>query len=96
MIRTISILFVLLAAVLWLPVWVQIVLFACAVVVVVRYRFALLVPAIIADALYAPTVSLLHLKLTVVVGVMIGLWYLLVTQTRLGESAIAYVSIKKK
>lgn len=95
MIRTISILFVLLAAVLWLPVWVQIVLFACAVVVV-RYRFALLVPAIIADALYAPTVSLLHLKLTVVVGVMIGLWYLLVTQTRLGESAIAYVSIKKK
>ena len=95
MIRTITIFFVLLAAVLWLPVWVQIVLFACAVVVA-RYRFALLVPAIIADALYAPTVSLLHLKLTVVVGAMIGLWYLLVTQTRLGESAIAYVSIKKK
>jgi hypothetical protein len=95
MIRTIAAVIVLLGAILWSPVWVQLILFACAIVLV-RYRAVLLIPAIVSDVLYAPTPSLAHMKCTLVVAAMIGVWYLLMTQTRLGESALAYVSIKKK
>ena len=92
MTRAIVAVLCLLAAVLWLPVWVQFILFVFGIAVV-QYRLMLLVPAIVADVIYAPRPSLLHMNMTLIVGGMLIIWYLLMTQTRLGESH--YVSIKK-
>jgi hypothetical protein len=52
MIRLVVGIVLLIAAVLWLPVWVQLALFAAAIIVV-PYRFFLIVPAIVSDALYS-------------------------------------------
>ncbi|MBP6904891.1 MAG: hypothetical protein KBB91_02450 [Candidatus Pacebacteria bacterium] len=97
MIQTILAIVVLLGAVLWLPVWVQIVFFILATVVV-RHRLLLLVPAIVADVMYAPNPSFAieHFIMTGIVLGMLLVWYVVVHQTRLGESAQdLYVSIKK-
>jgi hypothetical protein len=53
MVRTIIGVVVLLIAIICLPIWAQVVLFAIAIIFV-PYRYYLLAPAIIADALYAP------------------------------------------
>lgn len=52
MIRILAAIGLLIVAVVWLPVWVQVVLFVTAVILV-QYRFFLVIPAIISDALYA-------------------------------------------
>lgn len=85
MIRTIVALLILIISILWLPLWVQIGLFVVAVLVV-RYRVLLLVPAVFADALYAPTsaLSVGHFKMTMLVGALLIIWYIVATQTRLG------------
>lgn len=84
MIRTILITIGLVAAVLWLPLWVQIVLF-CVGLLVVRYRLTLFIPAILADVLYAPQPSLIFCKMTVLVTTLLVIWWILIHKTRLGE-----------
>lgn len=84
MIRTILAMLGLIAAVLWLPLWVQLILF-CVAVLLVRYRLALFVPAVLADVLYAPQPNIIYCKMTVLVGVLIILWWVVMTKTRIGE-----------
>jgi hypothetical protein len=77
MIRTIAGIVVLILAILWLPIWLQIMLFAIAVTIL-PYRFFVLAPAIIGDALYAPTMqfSLTAHWLTLIVLTMLGIqWF---------------------
>ena len=79
MIRTIVGVILLIAAVLWLPIWIQVVLFAIGVILL-KYRFYVLIPAIIGDALYAPSThfSLSGHWLTLIVLAMLGIhWYVM-------------------
>ena len=97
MIRTIVSIGGLLVAVLWLPVWVQIALFILAILVF-PYRLLFLLPAIVADVIYAPSTdfALGHFIMTGIVGGMLAIWYVIVHETRLGESAHhLYAAIKK-
>lgn len=97
MIQTILASVGLLAAVLWLPVWVQVVLFVLAVLVL-PYRLLLLIPAIVADVVYAPSTNfaLEHFIMTGIVGGMLVIWYVIVHETRLGQSTQhSYAAIKK-
>ena len=85
MIRTAIAIVLLLAAIVWLPFWVQVVLFVVAIVLV-PYRLALFIPAAVADALYAPGgISLSHVKYTVLVAVGMIVYWALMTKTRVGE-----------
>jgi hypothetical protein len=79
MIRTVIGIILLIATVLWLPIWAQLTLFAAAVVVL-PYRLYVLIPAVISDALYAPTtrLSLSAHWLTLIVLTMLGVhWYVI-------------------
>jgi hypothetical protein len=80
MIRTIIGVIILIGAVLWLPIWIQLALFAVAVVLL-QYRYAVLIPAIMGDALYAPTPHFFNLAnhwLTLIVLAMLAVyWYAL-------------------
>ncbi len=91
MIRTILAVIACTAAVLWLPVWVQIGVFV-AVVFFARYRLALLIPAVYADVLYAPTHSFKYFTMTFITLAMLIAWFLISTKTRMGE---AYDPIRK-
>jgi len=85
MIRTAIILVLLFGAILWLPWWVQFVLLLVAIVVT-PYRLALFVPAAFADALYAPGgVSIAHVKYTLITAVLLILYWIIMTKTRIGE-----------
>lgn len=53
MLRTIALIALLIIAVLYLPLWVQLVLFVAAILIG-PYRFFMVIPAIVSDALYAP------------------------------------------
>jgi hypothetical protein len=83
MIRTIIGIVLLLCAVLWLPVWLQLLLFAIAVVVI-PYRAYILLSAIVSDALYAPTshFSLTAHWMTLIVLAMIGLYWFIMRKLR--------------
>lgn len=92
MIRTIVGCFLICISIIWLPVWVQIVFFIAGVMTL-RYRFVLLVPAMLADALYAPaTVSLWAMKYTIGVLVLLGVWWVLLSYTRLKD----FYDVEKK
>lgn len=84
MIRTAIAVVAILASILWLPLWVQLVLFVLAVIFT-SYRLWLFVPALVADVLYAPTssLSLFHFKMTIFVGLLLVVWYVITTKTRL-------------
>lgn len=82
MIRTLIGVVLAIATVLWLPFWFQVVFFVVAVLIL-PYRLFLLIPAIVADAVYAPVHTLAHLKMTFLVAAMLIIWYVIVTQTRL-------------
>lgn len=86
MIRTILVVSVLVASVLWLPLWLQAILFVLGIVAT-RYYGAILIPAIIADVLYAPDTLLgfAQLKMTLITSLCIGLYWIALTKTRLGE-----------
>lgn len=90
MIRTGITVIALSVAILWCPLWLQLVLFACGVWFF-RYRILFLVPAIIADVLYAPTngFSFHNLKTTLVVTGMLILWYVIMTQTRINTRHVS-------
>ena len=70
--RTLVAILILLAAILFLPVWVQIVFFVLAVLGV-HYRIALIIPAIISDIVYAPNTqfSVYNFKMTILVVVLL-------------------------
>ena len=80
----------LIAAVIWLPVWVQLVLFGLAVVWC-RYRAIFLIPALVADMLYAPerTLSMHHLKMTIIVAVCIIIRVAIRRMTRIGYDKVS-------
>lgn len=84
MIRTIIIVLLLICAVLWLPVWLQVVLFAAAILIG-PYRFFMVIPAIVSDALYAPTVhfSLAYHWMTLLVFVLLGLHWFIMKKLRI-------------
>lgn len=93
MIRTIGAVVVLLGAVLFLPLWVQGVLFVVALIVV-KHKSALVIPAIVADVLYRPGGwSIGHSMTTLVVLGAIFLYWFLVTRTRI-ESVVYGVAKK--
>jgi hypothetical protein len=77
MIRTIVGVTLLIVAVLLLPAWIQVVLFVAAIIVL-PYRSFVLIPAIISDALYAPTshISPSTHWLTLLVAALLAIhWY---------------------
>lgn len=84
MIRSIVAVFVLIGAVLWTPVWFQLVLFVLAVAFLSK-KALFLIPAIVADVLYAPhaSLSLHNLKMSMIVGAMILVWVVIMQQTRI-------------
>ena len=93
MVRTILLVLVLCAAVLFVPLWCQLVFFAVALFVT-PYRIALLIPAFLADAWYTPTHSVGIASNMMVVGalVAIGLFEVLVRTTRISQ----YYGLEKK
>lgn len=93
MTRIIGAVLALFIAILWLPLWVQLGLF-CLAVIWAPYRVLLLVPAVCADALYAPTTtfSLGHFKMTMIVGGLLIVRQYIITKTRIGAT---YVQIRK-
>lgn len=86
MVKTLIAIIILCGAVLYLPLWVQLGLFAIAVIIV-RYPVALLIPAVFADAWYAPvrSFSFMNNKTVFIVGAMIILYYLVMRMTRIRE-----------
>ncbi len=77
MIRAIVGVIILIGAVLWLPIWVQLACFAAAVILL-PYRVFFLVPAIIGDALYMPGSQFnlaSHWLTLIVLGMIIIHWY---------------------
>jgi hypothetical protein len=76
------VLFALMMAVLFLPLWVQLILFFIALWVI-PIRLALFLPAILSDALYGTGALSPHaFMFTAVVAVLLVLRWLLITQTR--------------
>ncbi len=86
MLRSIVVAGVLCAAVLWAPVWVQVVLFVCAIIFF-AYRLLFVIPAIWADILYAPTHSFAvsHAVYTICVLTAVVVWLILINQTRISD-----------
>jgi hypothetical protein len=70
--------------VLWLPVWLQVVLFVAAVLIG-PYRFFMVIPAIISDAVYAPTAhfSLAYHWMTLFVFALLGLHWFIMKKLRI-------------
>ena len=86
MIRTAIVVLVLIGAVCFLPLWVQVLL--CIVgLLAVRYYSALIIPAIVSDVLYAPTAHLTfsQMKLTILTSVVVALYWFVLHKTRIGE-----------
>lgn len=84
MIRTIVGIVLLLAAVVALPVWAQLVLFAAAIVMG-PYRFFFIIPAIVSDALYAPGSqwALSSHWMTLLVVALLGLHWIITKSLRI-------------
>lgn len=83
MIRTLLGVGALIATVLWLPLWFQLMLFVVGILVL-PYRLLLLIPAVVADVVYAPeyTLGIAHLKMTLIVALLLLVQYVVVTHTR--------------
>ncbi len=85
MIRTFLAIVGISAAILWLPLWVQLALLALGVIVL-PYRLALFIPAVFADALYAPGgVSLVNMKYTLITAALILAHWVIVHKTRVKD-----------
>lgn len=70
-------------ATLWLPLWVQLVLYGIAIIVMPN-RVLLLVVALFSDALYAPgaQLSFAHLKMTILILVVLAAHWIIMHKTR--------------
>lgn len=85
MAKTIAALLMLIFAILYLPFWVQIALFVLAVAFI-PFKIALVIPALFADAWYAPERSLSlsdNRMLLIVLGLLL-VYQLLIKTTRIG------------
>ncbi len=86
MVRTIIALLILIVATFFAPIWLQGLLYV-ACLFIVRYRLVLIIPAIIADAWYAPehhlTVS--DNKMLLLVLGMVALFTVVVRTTRISQ-----------
>lgn len=90
MIRITVAILILAASVFWAPFWVQGVLFFAAILLV-RHRIFLLLPAVLADALYVPGDGF-HLGMfhtTLVVAFVILVHFLITTQTRFSDMYVS-------
>ena len=80
MVRTIAGVIILIGVVVWLPIWAQLVFFAAAIILL-SYQYVVLIPAVIGDALYAPTGQIFSLAnhwLLIIVGAMLIIyWYVM-------------------
>lgn len=86
MVRSLIAMLLLIAAVLWTPLWFQCVLFVLAVVFLSK-KALFVIPAIVSDVLYAPTsgLTLSNFKLTLMVSSMIVIWLIIIKQTRISH-----------
>ena len=84
MIRTILWVVFLIVAVLYVPLWVQLVLFVAAIIIG-PYRFFMIIPAIISDALYAPGayLNITHHWMTLLVLALLGIHYFITKKLRI-------------
>ncbi len=83
MIRTVLAVIILFGVALFLPFWLQVLLYVLAVVLV-KHRSLLLLPALFSDAWYAPVrdLSIVHNKTFLVVLGMIFVYLLIMRTTR--------------
>ncbi|MDB5254850.1 MAG: hypothetical protein JWL92_226 [Candidatus Nomurabacteria bacterium] len=83
MIRTLIGIILLIVAILWLPLWVQLVLFAIFILIDANRSFAV-IPAVISDALYAPgSVWNVHSHwMTLLVLAALLLYYIVIKKLR--------------
>lgn len=86
MIRTISVVVLLLIAVVAIPLWAQIVVFIVALLTI-PYKLALFIPAVFADVVYAPTktLALQNSTMTIFVALTLLIYWLVMTQTRVAH-----------
>lgn len=85
MIRTAVFVVLLCGAIIWLPVWLQLVGFVVGTIFT-PYRLTLFIPAILADTLYAPTMSgVFFLQYTLIVTLLLIVHWVISTKTRIGE-----------
>lgn len=84
--KTVLFVLFLIAAVLWLPIYVQVICFILAIILI-KYNTFILFPAILADSIYAPTTnfSFFNFKLTLLVGFLILIHWFFITKTRIGS-----------
>jgi hypothetical protein len=84
MLRSIGGIVLFMMAILWLPVWVQIAVCIIAIILI-PYRFFLVLPAIFSDALYAPTAhfSLTAHWMTLTVLALLGIHYGIIKKMRI-------------
>jgi hypothetical protein len=84
MVRSVALILILLLAVFWLPSWLQLALFVAAILIG-PYRFFMVLPAIVSDALYAPG-SYWHLSshwMTLLVLALLGIHYFIMKKLRI-------------
>jgi hypothetical protein len=84
MIRSLCALGILLAATFLLPLWIQVLLYICAIIFIPN-RVLFLLPAVIADLYYAPTTALTlqNLTTTLLVGGLLLVHWVVVHKTRI-------------
>jgi hypothetical protein len=83
MIRTLIGILLLIAAIFWFPLWIQLVLFA-VFIITDRTPFLAIIPAVMSDALYAPgsPFSATHHWMTLIVLVALALHYVIIRKLR--------------
>ena len=86
MIQTAIYVFLLIVAVIAVPLWAQLVIFAVTMLFIPE-RIALLIPAVFADVLYSPTRTLSpeNLKMTIFTIIILIAYWLVITQTRVSH-----------
>lgn len=85
MIRILIALIIGFAAILWLPLWAQFSIFFI-LIIITPYQFLLLLPAMVADALYAPVgTGFMYAKYTIFVSVLLVIHWAIVSKTRVKD-----------
>lgn len=84
MIRSLGVIFFIFIAVLFLPFWLQAILYVLAILLI-RYKVLLLLPAMFSDLWYAPSsrLDLANFKTTILVASLLLLYVLIIKNTRL-------------
>jgi len=85
--RTVLTLLAICIATLYCPIWVQLAIYGSALFLMRKHRLLLLLPAVMSDAYYAPTVGIGFdtAKMTLTVSVLLIIFWLVTTKTRVRE-----------